>query len=347
MPTRIAINGFGRIGRLAFRQFMALSNGGHQHDLEVVAVNDIAPLDNLIYLLRYDTAQRDPEADIRPGDGAIQWDNRKVRFLQERNPTNLPWDELEVDIVVEASGIFTKRDDAAKHLQAGAQSVLITAPAKQPDLTICMGVNEDKYKAGEHKIISNASCTTNCLAPVAKILHERFGIVTGFLTTVHAVTSSQAIVDGPMKKWRRGRSGAFNIVPTTTGAAVATTEVLPELEGKLDGLAMRVPVPTGSIIDFVAQTERPVTVEAVNQALRQAGQTDRLQGILDVTDEELVSSDIVGSTYSALVDGQSTTVLGDHTLKVLAWYDNEWGYARRVVDLAAYMGERIHSAMPA
>jgi glyceraldehyde 3-phosphate dehydrogenase len=331
MKKRIAINGFGRIGRLTFRHIMEKDNS-----LEVVAINDIAPLDNLAYLLRYDSVHNRPKENITTQDNTLRWGSKDVRFLSERNPEDLPWEDMEVDLAIEASGLFTKREEAAKHLKAGAQRVLVTAPAKGADLTICMGVNDEKYQPAEHKIISNASCTTNCLAPVAKVLDDSFGIKTGFLTTVHAYTSSQAIVDAPNKKMRRGRSAAVSIVPTTTGAAIATTKVLPQLEGKMDGLAMRVPVVDGSIIDFVAETEKPVTVEKVNQAFRDASENG-MSGILGITDEELVSADIVDSTYSALVDAQSTMTLGERTVKVLAWYDNEWGYARRVADLAEYM----------
>jgi glyceraldehyde 3-phosphate dehydrogenase len=334
VSKRVAINGFGRIGRLVFRHLM------ERDELEVVAANDIAPLDNLVYLLRHDSVHARPEVSIKAEDGLLRWGDQEVRFVSFRDPAELPWHKLEVDLVLEATGFFTNRDDAAKHLEAGAERVIITAPAKGDDLTVCMGVNEDKFDPVEHIVISNASCTTNCLAPVAKVLDDEFGIVTGFLTTVHAYTSSQTLVDAPSKRWRRGRAAAVSTVPTTTGAAIATTKVLPQLAGKMDGLAMRVPVPDGSIIDFVAQTERPVTVEKVNNAFRQAAQTDRLKGILGITDEEWVSADIVGSTYSAVVDAQSTMVLGEHTLKVLAWYDNEWGYARRVADLAAYVSQR-------
>jgi glyceraldehyde 3-phosphate dehydrogenase len=242
--------------------------------------------------------------------------------------------------VIEATGVFTKRDVASKHLQAGAKRVIISAPSKDADITICMGVNEDKFDPKQHVVISNASCTTNCLAPVAKVLHEEFGIVTGFLTTIHAVTGSQSIVDAPAKKWTRGRSAIANIVPTTTGAAIAATLVLPELEGKMDGMAMRVPVPVGSVIDFVAQTQKSVSVEKVNETFRNAAKSTRLSKILGVSDEPLVSSDIIGCTYSALIDAQSTMVLGDHTAKIIAWYDNEWGYARRVVDLALFTSKK-------
>ena len=333
MAKKIGLNGFGRIGRLVFRQLMA------NQDLEVMAINDIAPLDNLAYLLRHDSAQHPPLEKVTSGEGELAWGEQEVRFLSVRDPADLPWRDLGVDIAIEATGRFTARDQAFKHLQAGADRVVITAPGKQADVTICMGVNQEMFDAGGHRVISNASCTTNCLAPVAKVLNDRFGIVRGFLTTVHAYTSSQGIVDQPAAKWRRGRAGAVNIVPTTTGAARATTEVIPELNGKLDGLALRVPVPAGSIIDLVSRTERPVNVDAVNRAFREAA-AGPMEGILGVSDDELVSSDIVGCLLSSLVDAASTMVLGDDTVKVLSWYDNELGYAQRVVDLTAYIADR-------
>jgi glyceraldehyde 3-phosphate dehydrogenase len=331
MNKKVAINGFGRIGRLVLRQILI------GQTLDVVAFNDIAPLENLLYLLKHDSVQQSPVIPFEVDGNKIKWYGREMTFLSERDPANLPWKEMGADIVIESSGLFTKREDAAKHLEAGAEYVIISAPSKDADITVCMGVNEEKLDPGKHLVVSNASCTTNGLAPVAKVLDEVFGIETGFLTTVHAYTSSQSIIDAPSKKWRRGRAGAVSIVPTTTGAAIATTLVLPQLKGKMDGLAMRVPVPAGSVIDFVAQTEKPVTVDSVNDAFRQASKTERLNGILGVTDEELVSADIVGSDYSSLVDARSTMVLGDHTVKVLAWYDNEWGYARRVADLAIHL----------
>jgi len=343
MGIRVAVNGFGRIGRLVFRHLMNDADG--DVDLQVVALNDIAPLDNLAYLLRHDSVHGNPSTHIAARDGELRWGDRTIDFTSERDPAELPWRELQVDVVIEASGAFTRRDDAARHLEAGAERVILTAPGKDADLTVCVGVNEDRFDPEAHQVISNASCTTNCLAPVARVLDEKFGIESGLLTTVHAYTSSQGIVDAPSKKWRRGRAAATSIVPTTTGAAVATTEVLPELEGKLDGLAMRVPVPDGSICDFVIQSEQPGTPQAVNAAFREAAKSDRLEGILGVSDEEIVSADIVGSTYSALIDAQSTMVVRDHTIKVLAWYDNEWGYARRVVDLVRHVSEKAGSAM--
>jgi glyceraldehyde 3-phosphate dehydrogenase len=330
MAVKVGINGFGRIGRMVFRQLM------ESDDLEVAAVNDIAPLDNLAYLLRYDSAQRPPDAAISSTGDALRFNDTEVRFTSERDPADLPWSELGVEIAIEATGLFRSRADASKHLEAGARRVVITAPAKEPDITICMGVNHERFDAEKHRLLSCASCTTNCLAPVAKVLNDSFGIVRGFLTTVHAYTSSQAIVDSPASKWRRGRAGAVNMVPTTTGAAQATTEVIPELEGRLDGLAIRVPVAVGSIIDFVARTERALDVESVNAALREAAGSAPMRGILGVSDDELVSSDIIGCRFSSLVDAPSTMALGEHTVKVLAWYDNEFGYAQRVVDLAAY-----------
>ncbi len=336
MTARVAINGFGRIGRLVFRQAMQAG------DLEVVAINDIAPLDNLVYLLKHDTVHVDPGFEVSASGDTLHWGDKDVRFLSVRNPEELPWGEMNVDLVVESTGLFTKRDDAAKHLKAGARRVVISAPGKGVDITINMGVNEEKFNPDQDFVISNASCTTNCLSPVAKVLDENFGIVTGFLTTIHAYTASQSIVDAPSKKMRRGRAAAANIVPTTTGAAIATTEVLPQLEGKMDGLALRVPVPDGSIIDFTVQTEKPVTVESVNQALKAASQTKKMKGILGVSDEELVSSDIIGMTYSSMVDAQSTMVIGDHTAKVLSWYDNEWGYAATVVKLLSYVAQQTN-----
>jgi len=332
MTTNLGINGFGRIGRLVFRMAM------ESPDVRVLAINDIAPLDNLVYLLRHDSVQRPPQVDIEARGDRLVWDGEEIPYSARKHPSELPWGALDVDVAVEATGRFTKREDASGHLEAGAKRVLLTAPGKGDDVTLCMGVNEDAFRPDEHVIISNASCTTNCLAPAAKVLDDAFRIVTGFLTTIHAYTSTQTLVDGPSKKWRRGRAGALSMIPTTTGAAVATTKVLPHLDGKLDGLAIRVPVACGSIIDFVAQTEREVTVDTVNQAFRDAANSDALRGILDVSDDQLVSQDVIGTETSALVDAPSTMVLGSHTVKVLAWYDNEWAYARRVVELAVRIG---------
>lgn len=330
---KIAINGFGRIGRLVFRSIMQRNSG----DLEIVAVNDIGPLDNLAYLLRHDSVHPEPDARIESEGDELRWNDRKVRYLSEKDPARLPWRELDVGLVIEASGQFTKKEDAERHMEGGAARVLITAPAKGDVTTICPGVNDEAYEPARDQVVSAASCTTNALAPVAKVLHDRFGIAQGALMTVHAYTSSQGLVDQPSGKWRRGRAAALNIVPTTTGAAKSVGRVLPELEGRIDGMAMRVPVASGSIIDFTAQTEKSVSVQAVNDAFREAAGSERLRRVLGASDEELVSSDIVYSPLSSLVDLGSTMTFGDRMVKVLAWYDNEWGYARCVVDLADHM----------
>lgn len=333
MAVRVAINGFGRIGRLTFRQMM------ERDSVEVVAINDIAPLDNLAYLLKYDSALPDPKVSIQADGDSLVYGDATIPYTQVKDPGELPWGENDVEVAVEATGVFTDREDAEKHLDAGAKRVVISANSGGADLTICMGVNHGKYNPDEHKIISNASCTTNCLAPVAMVLNEEFGIVNGLLTTVHAVTSSQTVVDSPMKKRRRGRSALAAIVPTTTGAAIATSRVLPELEGKVDGMAMRVPVIAGSVIDFVARTEKPVTVESVNEAFKRRADSDDLAGILGYTEDEIVSPDIIGTTWSALFDAPSTMVLNGDAVKVLAWYDNEWGYAARVVDCCEHVAQ--------
>ncbi|HEY9117260.1 MAG TPA: type I glyceraldehyde-3-phosphate dehydrogenase [Roseivirga sp.] len=333
MTTKVAINGFGRIGRLVFRHLI------ENKELDVVAVNDIAPLDNLLYLLKYDSVQANPKETIKQEENGFKFGGKEIVFTSERDPADLPWKELGVEIVIESTGFFRDREGASKHIKAGAKRVIVSAPGKEVDKTICMGVNEEVYNPDTDFLISNASCTTNCLSPVAKVLDENFGIESGLLTTIHAFTSSQAIVDSPSKKWRRGRAASESIVPTTTGAAIATTIVLPQLKGKMDGMAIRVPIPAGSIIDFVVQTEKSISVESVNQAFRDAAESEGMKGILGVTEEELVSIDIIGSEYSALVDLDSTMAVGDHAVKVLAWYDNEWGYALRCVDLAEYIAK--------
>ena len=332
MSTNVGINGFGRIGRLVFRMAMK------SPDLRVCGVNDVAALDNLVYLLKHDSVQRAPDVDVDSKGDRLIWDGEEIPYSTADHPKKLPWKDLGVQVAIEATGLFTKREDASGHLDAGASRVLLTAPGKGDDLTLCVGVNDEAYRPEEHVILSNASCTTNCLAPVAKVLDDAFRIVTGLLTTIHAYTSTQALIDGPSRKWRRGRAAAVSLVPTTTGAAVATTKVLPHLDGKLDGLAIRAPVACGSIIDFVAQTERELSIDKVNQAFRDAADAEPLRGILGVSEEPLVSQDIIGTETSALVDASSTMVLGPNTVKVLAWYDNEWAYARRVVDLAARLG---------
>lgn len=335
MTRKIAINGFGRIGRLVFRQVMELPN------VEVVAINDVSDLDNLLYLLRYDSIQQRPDVEIRPGENGFYWGDHHVRFLSMRDPAELPWKELGIDIVVEASGRFVDREGAGKHLMAGASHVIISAPAKKPDITVCMGLTHENIDPQQHRIISNASCTTNCLAPIAKLLNDAFGIEHGLLTTVHAVTSSQNVVDGPSKKWRRGRSALLNIVPTSTGAAKATGEVLPELKGKLDGMAMRVPVADGSVVDLVIHTSRDVTLDEVKALFKDAATKAPYDRLIQASEEELVSSDIIGTRFSAVVDLNSTMTIGSRMVKVIAWYDNEWGYSRRIAELADYLGSRL------
>jgi len=318
MPARkVAINGFGRIGR----QFYRIA--AEDPAVEIVAINDLGDRDNLAYLLKYDSVYPLYEKPIPS----------QVEFLAEKDPTQLPWQKLGVDVVVESTGVFTDREGASQHLSAGARKVLITAPAKEPDVTLVLGVNHETYDPEQHQIISMASCTTNCAAPLVKVLHDHFSIQKAFLTTAHAYTSTQALVDSPAKKdVRRGRAAAINIVPSTTGAAKSVVEVIPELEGKLDGLALRVPVVCGSITDLVASVAKETSVEEVNQTFAKEAQ-GKLKGILEVNEEGLVSSDIVGTTASAIVDLPLTRVVAGNLVKVLAWYDNEWAYAQRLVDL--------------
>jgi len=331
--VKVGINGFGRIGRLVFRA--ALNNP----DVEIVAVNDLTDVKTLAHLLKYDTTHGTLNAKVEVGEDSIIVDGRPVRVFAERDPGALPWADYGVEIVVESTGIFTKRDKAALHLNGGAKKVIISAPATDEDITIVLGVNEDKYDPAKHTIISNASCTTNCLAPMAKVLHEKFGIVKGLMTTVHSYTNDQPVLDLPHKDLRRTRAAAQNIVPTTTGAAKAVGLVLPELKGKLTGLAFRVPTPDVSVTDLVAELARDVTVEEVNAAFKEAAE-GALKGILAYSEEPLVSSDYIGSTVSSTIDALSTMVLGGNLVKVVSWYDNEWGYSNRVVDLAAYIAKK-------
>ncbi|MBD2104614.1 type I glyceraldehyde-3-phosphate dehydrogenase [Leptolyngbya sp. FACHB-261] len=338
MATRIGINGFGRIGRALLRAILK----DPQNDLEVVAVNDLTDPANLAYLLEFDSAYGPLGIPVTAEDGQIRvGDQLAFQVFAERDPASLPWGKLGVDIVIESTGFFTNRDGAAKHLEAGAKKVIISAPAKGPDLTLVLGVNEDQYDPGKHHIVSNASCTTNCLAPVAKVLLDNFGIETGFLTTCHAFTATQGLVDKPdPKDFRRGRAASVSIVPSTTGAATAVAEVLPALKGKMDGLALRVPTLTGSVVDFVVRTEKAVSVDAVNQAFHQAADSERMKGILGIARPDIVSSDIVGNPLSSIVDTGSTMSLGEYTIKVLSWYDNEYGYASRVKDLTQLIARR-------
>lgn len=326
MSLRVGINGFGRIGRNFFRA--ALSKGV---DFEVVAVNDITDASTLAYLLKYDSVLGPLHKDVKNTDDEITVDGHALKVLAERDPAALPWKDLGVDVVLESTGLFVDRDNASKHLQAGARWVVITAPAKNPDYTVVLGVNDSGLDLSAHKLISNASCTTNCIAPMVKVLQDSFGIEWGFMTTTHAYTNDQRLLDLPHKDLRRARAAALNIIPTTTGAARALGEVIPEVKGKLDGIAMRVPVPDGSITDFVAQLSRETSIEEVNSAFREAASSS-LQGIVEYADEPVVSSDIVGNPHSCIFDSSLTMVMG-RNVKVFGWYDNEWGYSHRLVDL--------------
>jgi glyceraldehyde 3-phosphate dehydrogenase len=330
MATQVAINGFGRIGRNVMR--IACSSDR----LEIVAINDLTDAATLAHLLKYDSVHGTFNAEIDVEGDNLVVNGRSIRILQQRDPARLPWRELGVDVVIESTGLFTKREDAAKHLQAGAKKVVISAPGKESDATICMGINQQSYDANRHQVISNASCTTNCLAPVAKVLLDKFGIVRGMMTTIHAYTNDQRILDLPHSDLRRARAAALSMIPTTTGAAKAVSLVLPELKGKLDGMAIRVPVPNVSLVDLVVEVEKNTSVEEVNAAMRAAA-TGPLQGILGYCEKPLVSCDFNGSPASSTLDALSTNVLGGNLVKVLAWYDNEWGYSNRVCDLVAYI----------
>ena len=336
MPIRVAINGFGRIGRNVLRSVQASDDSG----IEIVALNDLTDNETLGHLLKYDSVHGVFPGKVTASDAGLEVDGAAIEVLSERDPAALPWAELSVDIVVESTGFFTKRDQAAKHLDAGAKKVIISAPGKNEDITIVMGVNHTKYDPAEHHVISNASCTTNCLAPVVKVLMEEFGFRRGLMNTVHSYTNDQALLDGPHSDKRRARAAALSMIPTTTGAAKATALVIPEVEGKLDGMALRVPTPNVSVVDLVAELETETTEEAVNDAFRQAA-SGSLAGILDLCDEPLVSIDFTGNPHSSIVDGLSTKIIDGGLVKVLSWYDNEWGYSQRVVELAAYIGERL------
>ncbi|MCH6268429.1 MULTISPECIES: type I glyceraldehyde-3-phosphate dehydrogenase [Neobacillus] len=333
MTVKVGINGFGRIGRNVFRA--ALNNS----EVEIVAINDLTDANMLAHLLKYDTVHGTLAEDVTVDGEYLVVGGHKVKVLAERDPAQLGWGDLGVDVVVESTGRFTKREDAAKHLEAGAKKVIISAPATNEDITIVMGVNEDKYDAANHHVLSNASCTTNCLAPFAKVLNDTFGIKRGMMTTVHSYTNDQQILDLPHKDYRRARAAAENMIPTSTGAAKAVALVLPELKGKLNGMAMRVPTPNVSIVDLVAELEKDVTVDEINSALKEAAEGP-LKGILAYSDLPLVSSDYNGATVSSTVDGLSTMVLEGNMVKVLSWYDNEVGYSNRVVDLVDYIAKK-------
>jgi glyceraldehyde 3-phosphate dehydrogenase len=335
VTTRIGINGFGRIGRNYFRA--ALAQGA---DLEIVAVNDLTSPEALAHLFKYDSVGGRLKETIEVKDGNIVVNGNVVKVLAERDPAKLPWGELGVDIVIESTGFFTKAADAQKHIDAGAKKVLISAPASDEDITIVMGVNDNLYDSATHHIISNASCTTNCLGPLAKVVNDEFGIERGLMTTIHAYTADQNLQDGPHKDLRRARAAAVNMVPTSTGAAKAIGLVLPELKGKLDGYAIRVPVPTGSATDLTVTVSRETTVEEVNAALKKASESEALQGFLTYTDEPIVSSDIVGDPASSIFDSGLTKVIGNQ-VKVVSWYDNEWGYSNRLVDLTELVAAKL------
>jgi len=329
--TRVAINGFGRIGRLILRA--AKKNGAN---FDFVAVNDLTDNATLAHLLAYDSVHGRYPGKVELAEGGISVDGDLIKVFSEKDPSALPWKDLDIDVVFEGTGRFTKRDDAAKHLTGGARKVIITAPAKGEDITIVMGVNHQNYKPADHHVISNASCTTNCLVPVVKVIKDRFGFVKGLMTTVHSYTNDQNILDLPHKDLRRARAAAMSIIPTTTGAAKATSLIFPDLKGKIDGMAMRVPTPDVSIVDLTVEVERDTTVEEVNQAFREYANGE-LKGYLEASDSPLVSVDYIGSSASSIVDLLSTFVMGKRLVKVMSWYDNEWGYSARCVDLAEYI----------
>ena len=330
MAIKVGINGFGRIGRNIMRAAMDDSN------IDIVAVNDLTNADTLAHLLKYDSILGNLKAETSAKGDRITVGKDEFQVLSVRDPAQLPWKALGVDVVFEGTGLFTKREDAAKHITAGAKKVVITAPAKNPDLTIVMGVNEDKYDAAKHHILSNASCTTNCLAPIAKILHEQYGIRKGWMTTVHSYTNDQQLLDLPHKDLRRARAAALSIIPTTTGAAVAVGEVLPEIKGRLDGIAMRVPTPNVSVVDLAVLVDKKTSAEAVNAAFKAAAD-GALKNILQYSTEELVSIDFRGNPHSSILDAPYTSVMDGDFVKVLSWYDNEWGYSNRCVDLLRYL----------
>ena len=336
MPVKVGINGFGRIGRNVYRAALG------RRDLEIVAVNDITDPGTLAHLLKYDSILGNFEGDVVADGDHLRVDGARVKVFAERDPGNLPWKDLGIDIVIESTGLFTDATKAKVHIdKGGARKVIISAPAKNEDITIVLGVNGERYDPRQHHVVSNASCTTNCLAPVAKVLHDSFGIEAGLMTTVHSYTSDQRLLDAPHSDLRRARAAALSVIPTTTGAAMAMALVMPELKGKFHGISLRVPTPNVSLVDLAVMTRDPVSAETINEALREAAASD-LKGILAVTEEELVSSDFKGNSNSSIVDAPLTMVIGDRHGKVFSWYDNEWGYSCRVVDLAVFMGDRLN-----
>jgi glyceraldehyde 3-phosphate dehydrogenase len=334
--VKVGINGFGRIGRNVFKSLV----DQYAKDIEVVAINDLTDPKTLAHLLKYDTLYGKFNGTVEATENSIIVNGEEIRIFAERDPKNIPWGLQGIDIVIESTGLFTDATKAKAHIEAGAKKVLISAPAKNEDITIVLGVNEDKYDAKNHNIISNASCTTNCLAPFAKILDEKFGILQGLMTTIHSYTNDQKILDAPHKDLRRARAAGEAMIPTTTGAAKAVALVLPQLKGKLNGMAVRVPTPTVSMTDLVCELGKSVTVEEVNAALREASE-GKLKGILGFSDEPLISMDFRGDERSSIVDGLSTMVMGDNLVKVVAWYDNEWGYSNRLADLTKYVADRL------
>ena len=330
MALRAGINGFGRIGRNVFRAAHARGD-----DIDWAGVNDITDNETLAHLLKYDSILGPFPGEIEATDDGLVVDGKELKVFAERDPAALPWSDVGAEVVIESTGLFTKREDAAKHLEAGAKKVIISAPATEPDVTLVLGVNDDAYDPENHHVISNASCTTNCLGPVAKLLNDAFGIEHGAMTTIHAYTADQRLQDAPHKDPRRARAAAVNLIPTSTGAAKAIGLVIPELEGKLNGISVRAPVITGSVVDLVAMVPEPVTVEDVNRVFAEKADTGALEGILKYTEDPIVSTDIVTSTYSSVFDSGMTMVIDERLVKVMAWYDNEWGYSNRVVDLAA------------
>jgi glyceraldehyde 3-phosphate dehydrogenase len=336
MPVKVGINGFGRIGRNVYRA----AHG--RRDLEIVAVNDITDPGTLAHLLKYDSILGNYAGEVSADGDHLTVDGSRVKVFAERDPGNLPWRDLGIDIVIESTGLFTDATKAKVHIdKGGAKKVIISAPAKNEDITIVLGVNGERYDPRQHHVVSNASCTTNCLAPVAKVLHDSFGIEAGLMTTVHSYTSDQRLLDAPHSDLRRARAAALSVIPTTTGAAKAMALVMPELKGKFHGISLRVPTPNVSLVDLTVMTRDAVSAETINEALREAAASD-LKGILAVTEEELVSSDFKGNSYSSIVDAPLTMVVGDRHGKVFAWYDNEWGYSCRVVDLTVFMGDRLN-----
>jgi glyceraldehyde 3-phosphate dehydrogenase len=337
MKARVAINGFGRIGRNFYRA--SLRDREFQDEFEIVAVNDVTDSKTLAHLLKYDSILRKLDADVEAEQDSFTVNGKETVVLSERDSSSLPWKSLSIDYVLEATGLFTNREDAAKHITAGAKKVVITAPAKNPDVTIVLGVNQEKYDIKKHHIVSMASCTTNCIAPLVKVLNDNFGLEYGLMSTCHAYTNDQRILDLPHRDLRRARAACLSIIPTTTGAARSVAEVIPELRGKLDGVALRVPVPDGSIVDLVAQFRKEISVEDINGALKKAAESE-MKGIMQYTEEPLVSSDVIGNPHSAVVDSEMTMVIGKFFAKIFAWYDNEWAFSCRLVDLVNFMSNR-------